>query len=190
VSARTTAFLDACVLYSARLRDLMITLAVADCFRPRWSAQVHEEWMRAVIARNPDITRKRLERTRRLMDAAVQDCLVVAFEHLIPALRLPDPQDVHVLAAAIRCRAELIVTFNLRHFPESALAIHKLRAIHPDEFILGLLTKDAPAVCAALRRLRLRLTSPVVTQAQYVKSLAGLGLPSTAATLMLFIELL
>ena len=82
----------------APLRDLLLELAVSDLFRAKWSASVHEEWIRALLRSRPDLTAERLERTRRLMDAHVRDALVTGFEDLIGEIVLPDPDDRHVLA--------------------------------------------------------------------------------------------
>jgi hypothetical protein len=81
-------------------------------FQPRWSAEIHREWMNHVLANRPDLSMERIERTRTLMDANVEDCLVTGYEGLISGLTLPDPDDRHVLAAAIHARAILILTFN------------------------------------------------------------------------------
>jgi hypothetical protein len=96
------AFLDASVLYPAPLRDLLLELAVSDLYRAKWSDAVHEEWITAVLENRPDLTRAQLERTRDLMNAHARDALVTDFEQLIDILELPDPDDRHVLAAAIR----------------------------------------------------------------------------------------
>ena len=86
--------------YPAPLRDLLMRLATTDLFRPRWSAAIHDEWTRAVLATRPELEGP-LERTRKLMDAHVMDALVTGYEPLIGTLQLPDPDDRHVLAAAI-----------------------------------------------------------------------------------------
>ena len=88
--------MDACVLYSAPLRDLWMWLATtADFFQPRWSAEIHREWMDNVLENRLDLSAERLERTRVLMDANVEDCLVTGYEDLIAGLNLPDPDDRH-----------------------------------------------------------------------------------------------
>lgn len=119
--ATFTALYDACVLYPAPLRDLLMRLAMTDLFRARWTDQIHDEWIRNVLANRPDLTSEQLDRTRELMNAHVRDCLVTGYESLIDSLVLPDPDDRHVLAAAIRTRASVIVTFNLSDFPEATL---------------------------------------------------------------------
>ena len=97
-----TALYDACVLYPAPLRDLLMHLAMTDLFRARWTDQIHDEWISNLSINRPDLKRRQLERTRRLMNAHVLDCLVTGYEGLIDKLKLPDPNDRHVLAAAIR----------------------------------------------------------------------------------------
>lgn len=116
-----TAFLDASVLYPAPLRDLLLELAVSDLYRAKWSDAVHEEWIRSVLRNRSDLTRAQLERTRDLMNAHARDALVTDFEQLIGVIELPDPDDRHVLAAAIKGRADLIVTANLKDFPAGKL---------------------------------------------------------------------
>jgi len=98
-----TAFLDASVLYPAPLRDLLLELAVADLYRAKWSDAVHEEWIRSVLRDRPDLTRAQLERTCDLMNLHARDALVSDFEDLIDVLKLPDPDDCHVLAGTGRC---------------------------------------------------------------------------------------
>src|SRR5579885_2357699 len=90
-----------------------------------------------------------LERTRRLMDENVRDCLVTGHQALIDGLILPDANDRHVLAAAIQGNADVIVTFNLRHFPEEALAPYQIEAIHPDDFLLCQIDLSISIVCGA-----------------------------------------
>ena len=108
--ATFTALYDACVLYPAPLRDLLMRLALTDLFRARWTDAIHEEWIRNVLANRSDLKREQLERTRDLMNAHVRDCLVTGHENLIEGLNLPGPDDRHVLAAAIRAGAGVIVT--------------------------------------------------------------------------------
>lgn len=105
--------LDACVLYSATLRNLLMNLAMSDLLWARWTHRIHEEWMENVQRRYPSITREKLERTRALMDIHAKDSIVTGYEDLVAGSSLPDPDDRHVLAAAIRADAEAIVTFNL-----------------------------------------------------------------------------
>ena len=158
--ASFTALYDACVLYPAPLRDLLMHLAMSDLFRARWTDQIHDEWIASVLAKRPDLKRQQLERTRRLMNAHVLDCLVIGYKGLIERLHLPDPDDRHVLAAAIQSGADVIVTYNLDDFPSKVLKRHGIEAQHPDVFIKHLLDLDSAAVCAAARRQRQSLRHP------------------------------
>jgi predicted nucleic acid-binding protein len=132
-----TAVLDASVLYSAALRDLLLTLAAGDLYRPAWSELIHNEWMRNVIAKygRGAAINAYVRATRRRMDAVFPDALVNGFEGLIASLNLPDPEDRHVLAATIQIGATAIVTYNLRHFPSPALAGFGIEVLHPDGFV-------------------------------------------------------
>ena len=132
-------------------------LALTGLFRARWSADIHEEWISALLRNRPDLTRAKLERTRMLMDEHATDALVTDYQHLIPGLQLPDPNDRHVLAAAIRARADVIVTINLRDFPAETLAAFGIEAQHPDEFVLHLLDLSPGVVVGAAQDHRLSL---------------------------------
>src|ERR671914_490358 len=108
---------DACVLYSAPLRDLLMRVAIADLCRAKWTEQIHREWMRNVLEDYAQITQAQVERIRQLMDAHVRDSLVTGYESLTDQLNLPDEDDRHVLAAAIHAQADVIITYNLKDFP-------------------------------------------------------------------------
>ncbi len=95
---------DACVLYPAPLRDLLVRIAKTGIVRARWTDAILDECFRSILEQRPDLKPKALERTRELMKQAVPDCLVTGFETLVEGLSLPDRDDRHVLAAAIRCR--------------------------------------------------------------------------------------
>lgn len=181
--AAFTAFYDANVLYPAELRNLLMHLALTGLFRAKWSASVHEEWIASLLEKRPDLTRGKLERTRALMDKYAEDALVVGYEDLIPGLQLPDPNDRHVLAAAIRARADVIVTINLRDFPAGALAPFGIEAQHPDEFILHLLDLAPGAVVAAAQDHRQSLKNPPKTEATYLEMMERQGLTQTVSVL-------
>jgi hypothetical protein len=181
--ASFVAVFDACVLYPAPLRDLLLRLALTDLFRARWSAAIHDEWTRSVLARRPDLTPATLDRTRALMDRAVPDALVTGHEGLVPTLTLPDPDDRHVLAAAIRCQAGVIVTFNLKDFPAAALAPYGIEAQHPDEFVAHLFDLAPGAVCGAVRDQRLSLKAPPRSVRELLDTFLSLGLASTVTAL-------
>lgn len=188
--SRYTALLDANVLYPAPLRDLLLQLAVTDLFRARWTADIHREWIEALLRNEPTRDRTALERTRDLMDKATRDCLVEGYHALIPALTLPDPDDRHVLAAAIAGRCDVIVTQNLADFPAEALAPFGIDMQHPDEFLVNHLHLAPGLFCASVRKVRARLRNPPYSVENYLGTLTQIGLVATAAELGGFAELL
>ena len=185
-----SALYDACVLYAAPVRDVLMHLAISDLFRARWTDAIHDEWIRAVLKNRPDLRREQLERTRELMNAHARDALIHNFEDLIPSLSLPDPNDRHVLAAAIRGRVDVIVTYNTKDFPADAVAPYGIEIKHPDEFLAHVLDLAPGTVLAALQRLRKSLKNPPVPVDQYLTRLEQLELASFVAKLKEFQTLL
>jgi predicted nucleic acid-binding protein len=177
-----TALFDACVLYPRTLRDVLLSLAVTDLFRARWSDRIQDEWMRSAIRSNPELA-EALPRTRCLMETAVPDANVAGYEALESCLALPDHNDRHVLAAAIVGRADVIVTTNLRHFPSSCLAPFCIEAQHPDDFIAHVLTLAPAIVLAAIKDMRARLLAPAFAPEAFLELLARQGLPQTVGIL-------
>jgi predicted nucleic acid-binding protein len=178
----TTAVLDANVLYPSTLRDFLLRLAAAQFFKPCWSAQIHEEWIKNLLENNVTLSREKLEATRDKMDRYFSDALITGYKPLIPALT-NDPKDRHVLAAAIQARASYIVTFNLKDFPKSALAPHHVTAIHPDNFVLKLYKEVPLDMVNTLRQHRAVLARPSRTAEEYLEDLTRNHLPKTATAL-------
>lgn len=118
-----TVLFDANVPYPAPMRDALMQLAVTDLFKATWTADIHREWIDALLRNEPHRDRAALERTRDLMDRVTRDCLVTGYEALVPALTLPDPDDRQVLAAAIVGRCDVIVKHNLKDFPPKTCAL-------------------------------------------------------------------
>jgi predicted nucleic acid-binding protein len=146
-------FYDATVLYPDALRDLHIRIALAGLVRARWSREIVEEATGALARNRPDIPPERLERLRYLINESVPDCLVTGYEPLIEILKLPDPDDCHVLAAAIRSGAQVLVTSNLRDFPAGDLAPWDLEAKSPDDFVLDQIGIDARIVFSCVQQI-------------------------------------
>ncbi len=168
--------LDACVLYPAGLRSLMMWLALHEAIRPKWTDQIHEEWMRNVLKNRPDITLEQLERTRRLMDLHAGDCLVRDYEKHIEKIELPDPDDRHVVAAAIEATADAVVTWNLVDFPQPTLANLGIDIRTPDQLLAELLDADHRPVIDAMREHRLSLKNPPKSATEYIENLKQQGL--------------
>ena len=178
-----TAVYDACVLYPAPLRDFLMWLGLSGRFRARWSPQIHDEWKRSVLRDRADLTPEQLNRTSDLMDKAIPDALVTGHEALAESLRLPDAGDRHVLAAAIRCGASVIVTFNEKDFPSEALEPFGIEAQHPDLFIDNLFDLDPAAVVTAAQRQRGQLGPPPMSVDAYLDVLLRQGLAQTTQAL-------
>ena len=187
--ARFSVIYDACVLYPAPLRDCLLRLALTDLFTARWTDQIHDEWSGALL-KEGTITKEKLMAVRDLMDAHVRDAKVTGYESLIEGLQLPDPHDRHVLAAAIRCNADAIVTFNLKDFPETALATYGIDVIHPDDFIYYQVDMAPAPCCEALRNQRLALRNPPFSVDEFLSVLQKQQLPQTVSRLREFREFL
>ena len=141
---RLTVVYDANVLYPSMLRDVLIRVAGSAVFRARWTERILDEVF-FNLQRNRPLNPKNLCRTRRLMCLAVEDCLVTEYEELIDDLWLPDPNDRHVLAAAISCGAQSIITENVKDFPCSILDGFGIRRQSADEFLCELIA-SSPAI--------------------------------------------
>lgn len=187
---RYTAVLDACVLFPAPLRDLLMSLAVEGMYGARWTAQIHDEWIRNLVAKRPDLDRQKLERTASLMNKAVEDSLVENYQCLIPTLDLPDPDDRHVLAAAIVGHADAIVTFNLKDFPEPRLSQHSIEVLHPDDFLIAQYDLDQIRMLRVIKACRIKLKSPPKSAEDYLETLELQGLPQTCRLLRQAIDLI
>ena len=178
-----SAFLDASALYPALLRNILMRCAMLDLFEAHWSAQVQDEWTRSLLRDRPDLSRAAIERTRRQMEEHILDANVADYDHLIDTVVLPDANDRHVLAAAIHCGADVIVTENLRDFPAAALSAHQIQAQHPDVFLLGLIGDDPERVMAALRQLLDAFQRPRMTGGELLAAMSRQGLRATAQAL-------
>ena len=174
---------DACILYSAPLRGLLLRLASNALVEPFWSKEIQNEWTRNLLQRRPDLKSENLERTCREIASHFPNSLVRGYESITPTLHLPDRDDRHVLAVAIHTQAKYIVTLNLRHFPKATLLSYGIEALLPDEFVERLILENSTRVIEAVRNHRLSLTRPSQTVDEYLATLEKQGLPKTVAFL-------
>lgn len=189
--ARYTAVLDACVLHSMLMSDALLSLAVQGLFAAKWSARIEEEWIRSVERRRLDLKGK-LGYRRDAMRKAILDWEVpeIAIARLEPCLELPDPCDVHVLAAAIAGHADCIVTSNLRDFPVDVVEQYGIEMVSPDRFIINQWDLRPYDAIAALKHMRGRWRRPEATAENFAEAFDRGGLPATAQRLREAAELI
>ncbi|MBM7784978.1 PIN domain-containing protein [Tenggerimyces flavus] len=144
---------DADVLYRSTVRDLLIRIGQSGLVQAKWTDDILDEAFDNIRKNRPDLNPTLLERTRSLMMRSIRDCMVMGYEPRIDAVKLPDPGDRHVLAAAIKARAQLIVTYNLRDFPKAALDPWNVEAKHPDDFVLDQIGLDKGVVHSAVQQM-------------------------------------
>ncbi|MGH7180015.1 MAG: PIN domain-containing protein [Tepidisphaeraceae bacterium] len=156
------------------MTDLILSLGEAGLFRPRWTNEIHEEWIRNVLEDQPQRTREELERRRAFMDRAINDDLIENYEHRIGTLSPPDPDDRHVLAAAIEAGAEILLTFNQRDFPAAALSAYGITAPHPDAFLCQLMDEEPATVLTVIEGMKTKRTRPEITADQLLEKLLRL----------------
>lgn len=182
-SAGYTVVLDACVLYPAPVRDLLLNLAYRGMYHARWSATINDEWIRNLVSNRPDLKVDRLSKTLEKMENAIPDSIITGYERFIDTIELPDPTDRHVVAAALVGHADAIVTFNLKDFPTSALEPLGLEAQHPDDFVVNQLHLNVTEALKAVKTQRNSLINPKQTAQQLLSTFERCGLPQTASLL-------
>jgi predicted nucleic acid-binding protein len=178
-SARYTAILDANVLYPQLVRDTLLSLAVERLYHARWTTTIHAEWMRHLAQDRPEIAAK-LPQLAERMNASVPDSLVTNYERLITSIDLPDPDDRHVVAAAIAGHADAIVTFNTKDFPVDVLQPYGIEVQHPDEFVMNQLQLQKIQALSAIKKMRARWTNPARPAQELIEAYERRGLPMTA----------
>src|SRR5690606_24098602 len=136
-SVQFTCVLDTNVIYPIDIRDLLFWFAYYDLYTPKWSNHIFDEWDDVMERKGvPEPERKkRMERA----NLAFPDALVSNYTGLIDGLSLPDPKDCHVLAAAIKTNANVIVTNNLKDFPASYLSSFGITAKTVDDFLTDII---------------------------------------------------
>lgn len=181
--ATYTVIYDANVLWPSVLRDLLIRIAQVRLVRARWTEQILDETFRTLVERRPDLDPERLARTRGLMNQAIPDVVVAGYEPLIEVLELPDPDDRHVLAAAIKVGAQMIVTTNLKDFPADRLAPWNVEARHPDQFLHAMVDLDPKRVFGIVQQMADARSRRPMDVDEVLSALSRAGLVETVAAL-------
>ena len=177
-SVRFTCVLDTNVMYPLWIRDLMLWFAHHELYTPKWSQHIFDEWTE-VMKRKGISENDRIKRIS-IVSEAFPDALVENYEPLIPTLNLPDIKDKHVLAAAIKTNANLIVTNNLKDFPEDYLASFGLSAKNADDFLTDIIDLNHEASIKAFRDLVINKKNPPFDEFEVLDILRRNGLKDTA----------
>jgi predicted nucleic acid-binding protein len=189
--ARLTAVLDACVLFPIATADALVSLAVAGLFSAKWTVAIEDEWLAVAERRHPGFSGRFTTRRDAMRDAVLDwEVNAEGWKALAPSLTLPDPNDVHVLAAAIAGHADCIVTTNLKDFPASILEVYGLVALHPDDFIVAQLDLDLYSALGALKAMRARKRNPTYSAEEFAAAMERNGLVATAERLRRAVDLI
>lgn len=178
-SSNFIAVLDACVLYPAPLRDLLLSLADNGLYKPKWSAEIQDEWCRNLLLNRPDLKKEQLQLTVESMNLAFPDSNVDKYSSLISSITLPDPDDRHVVAAAIRSKANVIVTYNIKDFPGSIEDEYDIEIQHPDVFLTNVYDLHPEKAKEAFRKMVKRLKNPPKSYSEVLDSLSKSDLKDT-----------
>lgn len=178
-----TVLYDANVLYPNTLRDLLIRIAQSGTVQAKWTNEIMDEMLAALVRNRSDIPPAKLGRLRELITSAVRDCLVTGYEPLVEGLKLPDPQDRHVLAAAIKAGAQVIVTRNLKDFPAADLEPWAIEAKSPDAFVLDQVGVNGRVVAASVRQIADSRIRPPESIEDVLRQLERDGLMESVAAL-------
>ncbi|MGC1203293.1 MAG: PIN domain-containing protein [Flavobacteriaceae bacterium] len=177
-SVRFTCVLDTNIIYPIEIRDLLFWFAHYDLFTPKWSNHIFDEW-EDVMARK-GVAKREIEKRTNFANLAFPDALVINYEPLIDGLTLPDEKDRHVLAAAIKTNANVIVTNNLKDFPEKYLASFGLVAKSADDFIADIIDLNHDKAIEAFRKLVLNRRNPDLDEFEVLDNLRQNGLVDSA----------
>lgn len=172
--------LDANVLFPFRIRDVLLSFAHDGLFRARFTDEIIDEWTRNLILLKPQLEES-IRRQEAVIRQQFDECFVTGHLPLVPNLELPDPGDRHVLAAAIRCSAQVIVTENHKDFPPTTLDAYGIETLSADDMLANTYDLFRTGCLRSLRRLRQRYDNPPFTQSEFLLDLTRCGLPKLAA---------
>lgn len=177
-SVRFTAVLDTNVIYPVISRDLLFWLAHYDLYTAKWSNNIFNEWKEIMMRRG--VPEEEAEKRVNKANKAFPDALVLNYERLIKHLELPDEKDRHVLAAAIKTNANVIVTNNVKDFPAEYLQSFGLKAKTADDFLTDIIDLDQEQAVAAFKEMVLYKKNPPLDEYEVLKQLRKINLTDTA----------
>lgn len=177
-SVKFKAVLDTNVIFPIVIRDLLFWFAYYELYTPKWSATIFEEWKEVMIRKgvSPEEANKRTQ----IANLAFPDALVNNYEKLIDSLELPDVKDRHVLAAAIKSNANVIVTNNLKDFPEEYLNSFGVKAKSADDFLTDIIDLNPEIAIKAFKEMVLNRKNPKMDEFEVLESFRRVGLNDTA----------
>lgn len=168
VSAIPIVVYDACVLYSAFIRDVLLRIGLANIVTCHWTDEIQEEWTRNLLLQRPDLGSTKISEIRSKMEGAFPLAKVQNYQKHVPTLT-NNEKDRHVLAAAIEAGASQIVTLNLSHFLAKDLAPYGVQATAPDDFLVSLHADDSDTLVGVLCKHRSGLAQPALSRAEYIE---------------------
>jgi len=177
-SVKFTAVLDTNVIYPVIIRDLLFWFAYYDLYTPKWSHHIFDEWKEVMQRKgiSPEEAEKRVKKA----NLAFPDALVQNYEGLIELLNLPDEKDRHVLAAAIKTNAHIIVSNNIKDFPEEVPDNYGLKIKTPDDFLTDIIDLNTEIAIEAFKEMVLNKKNPDWDEYEVLDSLRRNGLVDTA----------
>lgn len=177
-SVKFKAVLDTNVIFPIVIRDLLFWFAYYELYTPKWSTTIFEEWYEVMTRKglSPEEANKRIQRANH----AFPDALVNNYEKLVDSLELPDVKDRHVLAAAIKSNANVIVTNNLKDFPEEYLNSFGVKAKSADDFLTDIIDLNPEIAIKAFKEMVLNRKNPKMDEFEVLESLRKVGLNDTA----------
>lgn len=171
------AFLDTCAVYGVTVTDVLLRLADEGAFRPLWSEEVLEELRRNLVKNGVDpmaVGRRIAAMTEHFPDAMVE-----GYGSLVEGMTC-HPKDRHVLAAAARANAEVLVTFNVKDFPPLSVAGLDIEVVHPDAFLLDQLDLYPGKTMRVLQSMVEIYDSPPLNMSDLLRILSSAGVPEFA----------
>ena len=179
-SVRFKAVLDTNVLYPIIIRDVLFWFAYYDLYTPAWSKHIFEEWEQVCKKKFPEMSSEEINKRLRKANEAFPFALVENYEPLMKDLELKDPDDKHVLAAAIKINANLIVTQNLKDFPEDYVSKFNIGVKSADDFICDIIDLDPSTSLEAFREMVWYKKNPPMDEFQVLDSMRKHGLTQSA----------
>ena len=177
-SVRFICILDTNVIYPIEIRDLLFWFAHYDLYTPKWSEHIFDEW--ADVMKRKGVSKEEISKRLARANLAFPDAFVSNYSGLITGLELPDKNDCHVLAAAIKTNANVIVTNNIKDFPKEYLSSFGLSAKTADDFLTDIIDLNPEEAIKAFKEMVLYRRNPDLDEFQVLDILRNRGLKDTA----------